>query len=331
MTGDRDRHERGPLVAELRPGTSLSRRHPFATGHVLAAVAALAIVSAALAAASGSLDPSAPTPIPVRIVALVGAAGALPVLALVAREVGGTRRAQALAAWGMAGVGAASAFGNVPVAAGIDLVVWPAVILFAMRAVLRDDGRWWLAAGAAIGAGTANEPLIAVLVLGIGLGVALGGPRRWFSSGWLWGAGALAIVLAATVLAARALEGWSSVSPDARTTAWPMLVPLVGPVLAAFAVIALVTMFRDRAWRPVRFVAVASGVVVASILAAGAPPSTTAGMLAVLVALGAVPVAQWADTRARRMLLITGLAANAAVCTFLTIAVVATVGAHAPL
>lgn len=108
-----------------------------------------------------------------RVVALLCALASLALLTLITREVGGRRRAQALTAWGMAGATLTLQFGHVLLTASLDLVVWPAVLLLAIRAVLREDGRWWIAAGAVIGVSSANKLLVVVLMTAIAIGLAV--------------------------------------------------------------------------------------------------------------------------------------------------------------
>jgi len=98
-----------------------------------------------------------------RVVPLICAVASLPVLALITREVGGSRRAQALTAWGMAGATLTLQFGHLLLTASLDLVVWPAALLCAIRAVTREDGRWWLVAGVVIGLSSANKLLVVIL------------------------------------------------------------------------------------------------------------------------------------------------------------------------
>ena len=78
------------------------------------------------------------------------------VVALVTRELGGGRPAQALCAWGYAFASLTLIMGHVLLTSTLDLVVWPAVLLFVIRAQLRHQPQWWLAAiftavGAAVG------------------------------------------------------------------------------------------------------------------------------------------------------------------------------------
>ena len=159
----------------------------------------------------------------------------------------------------MAGATLTLLFGHVLLTASLDLVVWPAAMLFAIRAVLRDDGRWWLAAGAVIGASTFNKLLVVILMIGIALGLAICGPRRWFASGWLWAGVGLAALLAAPNAIYQATHGWPQLAMGAalstnnaeevRIMMWPFLILLVGPVLAVFWVLALVGLFRRPEWR----------------------------------------------------------------------------------
>lgn len=264
-----------------------------------------------------------------RIIPMVCAAASLLLLALITREVGGSRLAQAFTAWGMAGASLTLVFGHVLLTSSLDLVVWPAALLFAIRAVLRDDGRWWLAAGAVIGASTFNKLLVVVLMAGIALGLAICGPRRWFRSGWLWGGVALAGLFALPNVIYQATHGWPQFAMGAalsennaqqvRTLLGPFLILLVGPVLAVFWVLALVGIFRRPEWKPLRFVAVTFAVVVLFGFAAATQSYYTIGILGPLTAIGSVVVAEWASTRGRRATVIALLGVNAVGCAVLSL------------
>ncbi|MCK6065051.1 ArnT family glycosyltransferase [Microbacterium wangchenii] len=329
-------------------------RHEFALGPVAAAMLALAVVLAVVAPLygyhrdelyfrmlplqPGYVDQPPLTPViahavialfgdgvvALRIVPLLCAVLSLPVLALITREVGGTRFAQALTVWGMAGATLTLMFGHVLLTASLDLLVWPAALLCAVRAVLRDDGRWWLAAGAIIGASTFNKLLVVVLMVGIAGGLAMCGPRRWFASAWLWAGVAAAAALALPSAVYQVTHGWPQLAMGAalaednatevRVLMWPMLILLVGPVLAVFWVAALHGVLRRAQWRPLRFLVVTFAVIVAFVFVGGTQFYYTAGVLAVLVAVGAVPVADWVRTRGRTRWAWTLVAVNAATC-----------------
>lgn len=329
-------------------------RPRLATWHVVSAMVALAVVLAVVAPqygyhrdelyfrmlppAWGYTDQPPLTPllaraaiallgdtvVAVRVVALVLAVASLPVLVLITREVGGGRLAQALTAWGMAGATVTLAFGHVLLTSSVDLVVWPGVLLLVIMAVRRDEGRWWLVAGALAGLSTVSKLLIVVLLVGIALGIALLGPRRWLRSGWLWGGVALCLVLALPALVYQVTNGWPQLTMGAglsaenaaevRVMMWPFLAILVGPVLAIVWIVALVALLRDPDWRPLRWLTVVLVVVVLFVLVAATQPTYTAGVLAVLTAVGTVPVARWARTRGRRIVVGSLLGVNAIGC-----------------
>lgn len=117
------------------------------------------------------------------------AAGATVVLAgLTAREFGGGRRAQWLAAVATATMppvlGAGHQFG--PTA--FDMLAWAGLALIAARIGRTGDPRWWLPGGLALGLGLANKhsvglfavALFAVALLSTGRRVVL---NRWFAVG----------------------------------------------------------------------------------------------------------------------------------------------------
>ena len=111
-----------------------------------------------------------------RIPATVASAASVVLIGLIARELGGDRRAVAFAAWGAAFAGLPLALGHVLLTSTIDLPLTLAVVLTVLLA-LRADPRWWLAAGAVAGLATWNRLLVPVLLLGVLLGLAVLGPR----------------------------------------------------------------------------------------------------------------------------------------------------------
>lgn len=260
-----------------------------------------------------------------RLVALLCAVASIPVLTLITREVGGGRLAQALTAWGMAGATMTLSFGHVLFTASIDLLVWPAVLLFVIRAVLREQGSWWLYAGVVAGVSTYNKLLIVVLLAGIAAGLALFGPWRWWRSWQLWAAVGIVVVLAAPNLIYQVTNDWPQVAMgdalrednagEVRVLMWLFLLLLPGPILAVFWAIGAVAPFRRPEWRPLRLLSVVLAVTVVFVFVGGTQYYYTAGILAVLVAIGSVVVADWVGrSRLRRRVVIAAVAINAALC-----------------
>jgi hypothetical protein len=265
----------------------------------------------------------------VRIPATLAAVASVVVLALVTREVGGGRVAQTLSAWGTAAGTFTLADGHVLLTSTIDLVVWPLVCLFALRAVRRDP-RWWLASGAVIGLASYNRLLVAVLAAGLAVGLVAFGPRAVFRSGWLWGGVALAAVLAVPNLAYQVLNDWPQLRMGAalgarngahvRALMWPYLLLLTGPVFVPVVVAGIVRPFRRPEWRDVRFVVGALPVVVLATFVGGAQVYYPLGIVAVVLAIGWASIARL-DERVSRGWVV-AIAVNAAVSALIALPLV---------
>ncbi|MCU1538944.1 MAG: hypothetical protein JWP82_3295 [Humibacillus sp.] len=242
----------------------------------------------------------------VRIPATLAALGAVLLVALLAREVGGGARAQALAAWGYGFAAVPIAFGHTAITAGWDIVAWLAIVLLAVRAVLRDEPRCWLAVGVVTGAATWNKLLVPLLLDSLAVGVGVCGPRRlpWRH---LIGGAVAALVIAAPQVAYQVVNGWSQLSmagalraqsgSSNRLLLLPFLVVLLGPVLVPVWVAGLVGLLRRPAWRRLRFVAVAFPVAVLLTAVTAGSPYYVLGLLAAVFAVGCVPAVEWMTAR----------------------------------
>ena len=247
-----------------------------------------------------------------RVPAMLSALAAVVLAALLARELGGAAAAQLLAA-----VGVSSTFlliaGHVLLTATPDLVVWLLVLLFATRALLRDEPRWWLAVGVSVGVGLYNKQLVVLLLIGIAVGLVVAGPRRVLRSRWLWAGAAVALLLGLPNLVYQVVNGWPEVAmaeaisthkgADDRVFFVPLQLLLLGVGCTAIWAVGLVQLFRDAAWRPVRALAWAYPVTVALTLLSGGQGYYTFGLLAFLFAAGCVVIARWAGGHRPRWVL----------------------------
>jgi len=242
-----------------------------------------------------------------RIPAVIFAVSSVPVIALIAREVGGGRLAQGLAAWGFAFGSMTLSFGHVFLTASADLLVWPAISLFVIRAVRRNDDRWWIWTGIVVGLSSYNKLLVAFLLVSLASGLLITGPRRVLRSGGLWIGAALAMLIAAPNVLYQALHGWPQLEMGAALSAknassvrvmmWPMLLLMLGPLLVPIWVAGLIGLLKRPSWHNLRFLLIAFPVLLSLVWFSGGQFYYPYGLLAVIYSIGCVPTALFVARR----------------------------------
>jgi 4-amino-4-deoxy-L-arabinose transferase-like glycosyltransferase len=116
------------------------------------------------------------------------AMGMVPILTgLAARELGGKRQAQLVAAVAAAITGPALFNGSFLSYETFDYFWWVVVACLVTKLLKSDDPRWWVAIGGAIGMGMMTKYSMAFLAAGVVAGVFLTPLRRHLRSPWLWG------------------------------------------------------------------------------------------------------------------------------------------------
>lgn len=260
-----------------------------------------------------------------RIPAMIAAAASVLIVGAISRELGGGRFAQGLAAWGYAFGAFTLVLGHVLLTASIDLVVWPLVVLLVLRALLRDEDRWWLLAGLVVGVSLYNKLLIAILLVGLGAGLIAMGPRSARVRRAALAGLVLALVVGAPNLVYQAVHGWPQLSMGAslsshngagvRPGVIPFLIVLLGPPLVPIWIAGITGLVRRPEWRPVRFLVVTFPVVVGLVVVAGSQFYYEYGLLAAVYAIGCIPAAEWAVRTRRVWVPVVCVAVNAVICT----------------
>jgi len=128
-----------------------------------------------------------------RFFAAVAQAVAVVLTGLMARELGGGRQAQFVAA--VAAIPFCLAGGTLMQYVSFDYMFWVLAAYFVTRLLRSDDPRWWVAIGTAIGLGMMTKYTMGFFALGIVAGVLLTDARRYLKSKWLWyGVAALLLI-----------------------------------------------------------------------------------------------------------------------------------------
>ena len=133
------------------------------------------------------------SPTAVRVLPALAMGLVVVLTALMVRELGGSRRAQLLAAITVALSGYLAA-GHFDATATYDLLFGAVILWLLVKLLAGGDRRLWLAVGAAAGIGLENKDTLLLLAAALAVGLVLA--RRWdvARSPWAWTAVAIARV-----------------------------------------------------------------------------------------------------------------------------------------
>jgi dolichyl-phosphate-mannose-protein mannosyltransferase len=245
---------------------------------------------------------------------------------LIARELGGGRGAQLLAAASMGVSSILLAVGHLLSTTTFDLLAWTALSWLLVRS-LRDGGPTWLATGAVAGLALQNKSLPLVLLAGVLVGVLAVGPRTALVTRWPWLGAGVALLIWAPHLVWQAANGFPQLALSAAIAGgssgssqpWYLFLPfqlvLVSLLLVPVWALGWWRLARDPTLRTWRAFAVAYVLVAALFVVTGGKPYYLAGFFPVLLAAGAPVVVDWArrgSSRVRAGLVVTAVALSIA-------------------
>jgi 4-amino-4-deoxy-L-arabinose transferase-like glycosyltransferase len=221
-----------------------------------------------------------------------------------ARELGGGRRAQSLAALAAATSPQVLAACHLLSTAAFDIFFWAVITFLLLRLIRTRDERLWLALGLAVGLGLLNKLNVAFLVAAIVFGLLVGRRGRLLLSPWAGAGAGIALVLWAPDVVWNAEHHWAALAmlrslhqENGGTGAVLGFVPsqllVVGPALIVFWLAGLRRLLRSETGRPL---ALAYLFLLVVFTLSGAKAYYLAGMYFVLFAGGGV----WAEDRLRR-------------------------------
>jgi hypothetical protein len=257
-----------------------------------------------------------------RVVAALASASVSVLAAALARELGGRRYAQVLAALALGLAPLSLAVGHFYSLNVFDLAFWSLASLLSLRAFERDARPTWAALGLAIGLGLLNKWSVAWLCCGLVVALLVSPQRRRLLRVGPWLAAALAAAILAPNLIWEVLHGWPTLEfmHNARTQKMAALDPFgyllnlvlaMGPGAAPLWLGGLVAALVRPRWRTLAIVFVvalaiqfASGSARVEYLALATPALFAAGAtwwegrgrlargaIAALAVLLAIPIA----------------------------------------
>ncbi|QWF78537.1 ArnT family glycosyltransferase [Amycolatopsis sp. CA-230715] len=234
------------------------------------------------------------------------------VVALLAREFGGGRRAQVLAAATYTVSLGTLWTGHLLTTPTLDVVLWAVIVLLVVRWVRLDRAgvradRLLLWAGLVTAVDLQVKYLVPVLWIGLAVGMLAVGPRRMLTRPLLWAGAAITVVTIIPAMLWQAANGWPQLEMTdqisheisggtgfaGKLVNAPVILlwagVLVGTVLLGYGCWRLL---RSPALRPYRFLAIAALVVVVVFVVSGGRPYYSAGIFAPLWAAAAVEIEQ---------------------------------------
>jgi 4-amino-4-deoxy-L-arabinose transferase-like glycosyltransferase len=269
------------------------------------------------------------SPLVLRLPSAIVGATTTALAGLVAREVGGSRRAQLIAAACTAVSGFALATSHLTSTTTFDLLSTTAFLWLMIRALTRGSGPALLAAGLVVGIGFEAKPQVGLVAALAVLGLAVVGPRWPLRSAWTGGAVLAAVLLGAPYLVWQQQHGWPQATvarhiagqaEGGRTGFVPFQLVMVSLFLVPVWVAGLLAPFRRVVMRHLRVVPLTYLALALVYLVGDGKAYYLASLYPALLGLGALPTADW-TLRGRFNLgyLAAAIAASAAINGFIAL------------
>jgi hypothetical protein len=235
--------------------------------------------------------------------------------ALIARELGGSRRAQVMAAFAVLCVPATRAPEALYGTTAADAAVWAVLLVLFTRLLRTRRPSLWLWIGLVTGIGLETKWLVLVLVPAMVLGLLLTDARRLLWSRWAFAGGAIAVALWVPNLIWNATHDWAflefqrSVADDngglgARLLFVPLVILLAGvsPIIVWWP--GWRSLLRDTRFRALGIAVIG---VVAVVFLTGGKPYYVAPVFVPLLASGAVVLDHATAGRRRTAMWVLGI------------------------
>ncbi len=261
------------------------------------------------------------TPLAVRLLPALVVGVCAVLAAFMARDMGGGTRAQSVAALTI--VVSGFLFGGHIAATGTyDVLFWTVISWLVVRILGGADSRLWLAVGVVGGVALMNKYTIALLPIGLAVGLVL--ERRWavLRSPWLYAGVGVALLIWSPNLVWQASHGFpelemarqiaSATGDENRAQFLLVQVILAGPLLAPIAALGFGRLLLARDERPWRAFAWAYLVACVLVYEQGGKAYYMMGLFPLLFAAGSISVGEWLG-RGRRWLRSGSLGTAAAV------------------
>jgi hypothetical protein len=247
-----------------------------------------------------------------RVWPALAACGTVVVAGLTAREFGGGKRAQLLAAAGTAMAPWLLGSDHVANTTPYALLAWAGLALVVARIGRTGDLRWWLAGGVVAGLGVADDHSEAFLAVAVVIGALLSGGRKMIWNRWFAAGAVIAVAFEVPDLWWQAQHGWATIAMTRAlnrengglANIGPWVLGQLGNTVLTLAGVSVIGLWcLSRSGRPLwRALAWAYGLLfVLFALTAGAKTYYLAAAYVYLLAAGAVAIDRWLHARPGRL------------------------------
>ncbi len=249
----------------------------------------------------------------IRLLPVLAGAAVVFLTGILARELGGGRFAQFLAAAAILLAPAYLAFDSFFSMNAFEPLLWLACALIVVRIVRGASPRLWLLFGAVAGVGLENKHTMLVIGFAIVAGLLLSGELQVFRSRWIWIGGAIALAIFLPNLLWESRHGWPQIEVVRNAQLYKnipisplrffgeqivFLHPLALPVWLG----GLAWCFFARAGKPFRFLGWAYLIVLAVFIFFGGKSYYALPVYPLLMAAGGVAFEQFSESNERRWL-----------------------------
>ena len=131
----------------------------------------------------------------IRLIPALAGAGLVLLTGAIARELGGGRLAQALAALCVLLAPGILAMDNLFTMNALEPLFWIGCAYLAIRVIRTGNGKLWLWFGVLAGLGLENKHSMLIFGFALAAGLLFTRERRWLLSPWLWAGGGIAFLL----------------------------------------------------------------------------------------------------------------------------------------
>ncbi|MGZ8762547.1 MAG: ArnT family glycosyltransferase [Acidimicrobiia bacterium] len=238
------------------------------------------------------------SPFGLRVVAALLHGLLVVLVVMLTRELGGSARAQLLAALGAAVAPMFLTTGHFLGTVTVELSAWTAIVLLVVKLLNGSDHRLWVLVGVAVGIALLDKSTTVFLVVALVVGLLLFPQRSILATPWMLVGAAITVAMMTQTLLWQARRGWPQLefagtlrSYGDSLLAVPTQFVLLGGVSVLLALPGLLWLLRDPGAVRYRALGVAFLILLVVVMATGAKPYYAAVFAPVLVAAGGVAMA----------------------------------------